>query len=81
MSVDSFASGVLDELRERGIHRRMRVLDGAQSTRMSVDGGPFQPQLNEAVRMELRPVPEPARWIVVMTAIPLLRWMVSRRRR
>jgi glycine C-acetyltransferase len=38
MSVNSFASGVLDELRERGIHRRMRVLDGAQSTRMAVDG-------------------------------------------
>ena len=38
MSVDSFASGVLDELRERGTHRRMRILDGAQSTRMTVDG-------------------------------------------
>jgi glycine C-acetyltransferase len=38
MSVNSFASGVLDELRERGIHRRMRILDGAQSTRMAVDG-------------------------------------------
>lgn len=38
MSVQSIASGVLDELRERGTHRRMRVLDGAQSTRMTVDG-------------------------------------------
>ncbi len=38
MSVNSFASGVLDELRERGTHRRMRILDGAQSTRMTVDG-------------------------------------------
>jgi hypothetical protein len=48
---------------------------------VSIDGGPFMPQLNEAVRLELRPVPEPAQWLVVVTAIPLLRWMARRRRR
>jgi len=38
MSVEAYAGAVLDEIRERGTHRRMRVLAGAQSTRMSVDG-------------------------------------------
>ncbi len=38
MSVESRACGVLDALRERGALRRMRVLSGAQSPRMSVDG-------------------------------------------
>ena len=38
MSVEAYASAVLDEIRGRGTHRRMRVLGGAQSTRMSVDG-------------------------------------------
>jgi glycine C-acetyltransferase len=38
MSVEAYSSAVLDEIRGRGTHRRMRVLAGAQSTRMSVDG-------------------------------------------
>jgi len=38
MSVEFRASAVLDGLRERGTHREMRVLAGAQSTRMSIDG-------------------------------------------
>jgi len=38
MSVESRAGEWLGALRERGTHRRMRVLAGAQSTRMSVDG-------------------------------------------
>jgi glycine C-acetyltransferase len=38
VSVETYAGAVLDEIRGRGTHRRMRVLDGAQSTRMSVDG-------------------------------------------
>jgi glycine C-acetyltransferase len=38
MSVESYADAVLDEIHARGTHRRMRVLAGAHSTRMSVDG-------------------------------------------
>ncbi|MBW2715015.1 MAG: 8-amino-7-oxononanoate synthase [Deltaproteobacteria bacterium] len=38
MSVESRASALLDALRARGTHRKMRVMAGAQSTRMSVDG-------------------------------------------
>jgi len=38
MSVEAYSNAVLDEIRGRGTHRRMRVLAGAQSTRMSVDG-------------------------------------------
>ena len=38
MSIESRASDLLGALRERGTHRQMRVMAGAQSTRMSVDG-------------------------------------------
>ncbi len=38
MSIESRASALLGALRERGTHREMRVMAGAQSTRMSVDG-------------------------------------------
>ena len=38
MSVDDVAREKLGAIRERGTHRRMRVLDGAQAPRMSVDG-------------------------------------------
>ena len=38
MSLDAFARQRLEQLRARGTHRRMRVLDGAQAPRMSVDG-------------------------------------------
>jgi len=36
--VDEIARETLDALRARGTHRRMRVLDGAQGPRMTVDG-------------------------------------------
>jgi 8-amino-7-oxononanoate synthase len=36
--LDAIASEVLDGLRARGTHRRMRVLDGLQAPRMHVDG-------------------------------------------
>jgi len=48
---------------------------------ISIDGGPFQPQTNEAFRMELIPVPEPSQLLMVLSAIPLLHWMVRHRRR
>jgi glycine C-acetyltransferase len=38
MSVDEIADETLGAAREGGTYRRMRVLDGAQSTRMRVDG-------------------------------------------
>ncbi len=38
MSVESRASSLLGALRARGTHRQMRVMAGAQATRMSVDG-------------------------------------------
>jgi len=38
MSVESRAGALLDALRERGTLREMRVIAGAQSARMSVDG-------------------------------------------
>ncbi len=38
MSVDEIADEMLGAARERGTYRRMRVLEGAQSTRMRVDG-------------------------------------------
>jgi glycine C-acetyltransferase len=37
VGVDSYANAVLDALRERGTHRSMRVLAGAQSTRTQID--------------------------------------------
>ena len=36
-ALDRIADEVLDQIRDRGTYRRMRVLDGAQSTRMRVD--------------------------------------------
>ena len=38
MSVETRANNRLGALRERGAHRQMRVMAGAQSTRMAVDG-------------------------------------------
>lgn len=37
-TLDEVALETLDGIRERGTHRRMRVLDGAQAPRMRVDG-------------------------------------------
>ena len=50
-------------------------------TELSVDGGPFQPQTNEPLRMELRRVPEPSVWMTLLAALPLLRWMAKRKGR
>jgi 8-amino-7-oxononanoate synthase len=38
VTLDAFARERLEQLRARGTHRRMRVLDGAQGPRMQVDG-------------------------------------------
>jgi 8-amino-7-oxononanoate synthase len=38
VSIDAIADRVLGEIHARGTHRRMRVLDGAQGPRMTVDG-------------------------------------------
>lgn len=38
MSVEAVASDTLAAIRQRGTHRRMRVLSGAQAPRMEVDG-------------------------------------------
>ena len=38
VQLESFAVETLDALRARGTHRQMRVLGGAQGTRMRVDG-------------------------------------------
>jgi hypothetical protein len=48
-------------------------------TELSVDGGAFQPQSNEAMRMDLTPIPEPGRLQMLMAAFPLLYWMARRR--
>jgi hypothetical protein len=45
---------------------------------LSVDGGPFQPQTNEATRVNL---PEPNQLLMLLAAFPLLRWMARRRGR
>ncbi|MBW2417960.1 MAG: hypothetical protein JRH19_05410 [Deltaproteobacteria bacterium] len=47
-------------------------------TELSVDGGPFQPQTNEAARMDL---PEPAQLLLLLAGVPLLHWMSRRRGR
>ena len=47
-------------------------------TELSVDGGAFQPQTNEAARVDL---PEPNQLLMLLSAIPMLRWMVRRRGR
>ena len=48
---------------------------------LSINGGPFQPQTNEASRMELIPVPEPSRFLMLLTGAPLLHWLASRKQR
>ena len=47
-------------------------------TELSIDGGPFQPQVNEATRMDL---PEPGLSLGVLSALPLLHWLARRRSR
>lgn len=37
-TLDGIADEILDEIRDRGTYRRMRVLDGLQGPRMTVDG-------------------------------------------
>jgi hypothetical protein len=50
-------------------------------TELSVDGGPFQPQTNEASRIELTPVPEPSRLLMLLTGAPFLHWLAGRKER
>jgi hypothetical protein len=50
-------------------------------TELSVDGGPFQPQTNEASRMELMYLPEPSQVVMLLTGVPVLYWLVGRRAR
>jgi len=46
-------------------------------TELSVNGGPFMPQTNEATRMDL---PEPDQ-LLLLFSLPLLQWMGRRRGR
>jgi hypothetical protein len=48
---------------------------------LSVDGGPFQPQTNEASRMELMPVPEPGRLLMLLVGVPFVLWLAGRKQR
>ena len=48
---------------------------------LSINGGPFQPQTNESLRMDLRPVPEPSGLVMLLAALPLLSWMAKRKGR
>ena len=43
--------------------------------------GPFQPQTNEAARMELIPLPEPGQWLMLLAGLPFLHWLAGRRAR
>jgi hypothetical protein len=45
---------------------------------LSVDGGPFMSQTNEATRMDL--VPEPSELLLWVAGVGALRWMAARRR-
>jgi hypothetical protein len=47
-------------------------------TELAIAGGPFQPQTNAAERMSL--VPEPSRFLMLVSSLPLLTWMARRRR-
>jgi hypothetical protein len=95
MSLSGDVGGVSLEIRESPIKPapgEMHILDigGGKYqidsffdvfVELSVDGGPFQPQTNEATRMELEPVPEPGGLLMLLAGIPMLRWMAKRRAR
>jgi len=94
MSLSGNAGGDFIEIREspaRASEGKKKVddLGGGQFeidsffdvfTEISINSGPFQPQTNEAVRMELTWLPEPAQGLGLLIAIPLLTWMAKRRR-
>jgi hypothetical protein len=50
-------------------------------TEISIDGGPFQPQTNEASRMELQPVPEPSSVLMLISGAAILHGLARRRER
>jgi hypothetical protein len=94
MSLSGDAGGVTIEIRESPSlpsPGQVRVLDigGGQYqidsffdvfTELSVNGGPFQPQTNEATRVELQ-LPEPSTLVMFFAGVPLLYWMAGRRNR
>jgi hypothetical protein len=95
MDLSGDVGGVSIEIRESPVKAspgQVRVLDVGSGlyqidsffdvfTELSVDGGPFQPQTNEASRIELRLLPEPGMLMMLLSALPLLRYMGKRRRR
>lgn len=50
-------------------------------TEVSIAGGPFQPQTNAAVRMDLHDAPEPSGWLLLVSGLPWLHYLGMRRRR
>jgi hypothetical protein len=95
MSLSGDVGGVSVEIRESPSSRspgQVRVLDIGGGdfqidsffdvfTELSVDGGPFQPQTNEASRIELIPVPEPSRLLLLVSGALFLRVLVGHRER
>jgi hypothetical protein len=95
MSLSGDVGGVSIEIRESPSSRspgQVRVLDIGGGdfqidsffdvfTELSVDGGPFQPQTNEASRIELIPVPEPSRLLLLVSGALFLRVLVGHRER
>jgi hypothetical protein len=95
MSLSGDVGGVSLEIREspsRAAPGQVRVLDIGSPlyqidsffdvfVELSVDGGPFQPQTNEAARIELLTLPEPGQLLMLLTSLPYLRWLARRRAR
>ena len=94
MSLSGDVGGVSIELREspnRASPGETNVVDIAQGNlyqfdsffdvfvEISIDGGPFQPQTNEATRMQLSLVPEPGRLLMLLAGLPML-WLLAKRR-
>ena len=95
MSLSGDAGGISVEIREspsKASEGKKKVddLGGGQYefdsffdvfTEISIDGGPFQPQTNEASRIELIPVPEPSRLLLLVSGALFLRVLVGHRER
>ena len=91
MSLSGDVGGVSLEIRESpslASPGQVRVLDIGSGlyqidsffdvfVELSVDGGPFQPQTNEAARVQL--VPEPGRLLMLLTGVPFTFWLARRR--
>jgi hypothetical protein len=92
MSLSGDVGGVSIEIRESPSREspgetRVDDLGGGQYeidsffdvfTEVSVSGGPWMPQSNEATRMDL---PEPDQLVLLLFSLPLLQWMGRRRGR